>query len=72
MARKLNTKQKKLIDGWMKADPKFNGFNITNEQEEQLNKINLFEDLLGCVDRYISDKRLEDKYNPKYYYRKGI
>lgn len=61
MARKLNARQKKLLDKWMKDDSKFNG-DITQSQEDELNKISLFEDLLGCVDRYVGDKRLKELY----------
>ena len=64
MARKLSVKQKKYLDKLMKADPNFkSGYDLTNEQESVLNEMSLFEDLIGCVNRYVGDKRTEENLN---------
>ena len=61
MARKLSAKQKSYLDKLIKQNPNFkSGFDLTQEQENILNKMNLFENLLGEVDRYVSDKRYEE------------
>ena len=61
--RKLNARQKKYLDKLMRENLNFkSGFDLTREQENILNNMNVFEDLLSHVDRYVGDKRLEEIY----------
>lgn len=60
MARKLNAKQKRLLDSAPRGTISFDDLPVA--LQKQIEDANMFEDLWSACERYLWDKSMDERY----------
>ncbi len=63
--RNLNAKQKKMLNEWQDLYNVVSYDQLNEDMQTMLDRINMFENVISCVDRYLHDRKMEKMYGSK-------